>query len=236
MPEFADTDRSILKIAYAISALDGLVTQDELKVFRKIAESFPGFCAGDETTNTLFTDSISIGDQLITLKKIYSDDEMLKALLSITSKDCEIIKQSHAATKKAFTIWIAVALADSDYSNIERKAIKALQMALNPHINLSRLPGGSGAIVGTVAELVFEGLPDAIVGGTFEKMSKNASPTDSDQIISDAFLAEVEDTLETIATVQSQMQTCNKDRYIELQKTYDELNATLKEMILSEDN
>lgn len=236
MSEFSDTDRSILKVAYAISALDGLVTQEELKVFREIAESFPGFCAGAETTNTLFIESIAIGDQLITLKKIYSDDEMLKALLSLTSKDCEIIKQSHASAKKAFIVWMAIALADSDYSDIERKAIKALQTAFNPNFDLSKLLGGSGAIVGTVAGLVFGGLPGAIVGGALGMKSKNTSPVDSDQIISDAFLAEVEDTLKTIAAVQSQMQTCNKDRCIELQKTYDELNETLKEMILSEEN
>lgn len=233
MSEFSETDRSILKIAYAISALDGVVTQDELKVFRKIAESFPGFCAGDAITNSLFIDAIDIGDQLIALKRIYSDDEMLKALLSQTRKDRIAIKSSRSATRKAFIIWIAIAFADKNYSDVARKAIKALQLTFNNRFDLLSFAGTT--ITQTSLGLVFGGITGSVAAGALGKKENSKTLSESDQTISDEFLAEVEDILKTISSIQSQMQTCDKERCIELQKNYDELNATLHEMIVLED-
>ncbi len=195
---------------------------------------------------------IAIGDQLMVLKKVYSDEEMLNAFLTKTIKDCEIIQRSRDTVKKAFIIWITIALANSDYSDIERKAIKVLQGVFNTDfsgisIDKSKMTSTELActLIGSTLLTTITPMPtyqiskrivDAVVGKTHGTASNNISSTENSQIISDVFLSEVEDTLKTIAAVQTQMQNCNQKRYMELQKSYDDLNASLKDMIFSENN
>lgn len=223
MSIFAETDRAILKIAYAILALDGKITDDELISFRKVAEGFPGFEAGAEATNNLLTEAIAVGDRLITFRKIYSDDEMLKALRSCTHKDCYVIMQSKSASKKAFIIWIAMALADHNYSSIERNAIKAFQATFNPQ--------------NIFAQFFTACVPGGIIENLLQKnISATKSSCDMSLTISDSFLEEVEDILKTIAEIKTQMKKSDGARLAELQKSCDEQTDLLKDKILSEEN
>lgn len=227
---FTKTDRAILKIAYAILALDGQIADDELRTFRKVAEGFPGFKAGSKETNDLLTEAFAIGERLLTFRKIYSDDELVTALLSLTVDDCSTIKQSRAASKKAFIIWIALALADHNYSPIEKNAVKAFQEIFNLHERL--LPQlvpivskyGTAVTSAALIPMLSSGFKNLVMG--YEHMTH-------EEYISDSFLSIVESTLKSLSYIQMQMQKCDSEKLAELQRLYDEQSNFLKEQIFS---
>lgn len=217
MNSISETDKSTLKIAYAIAALNGVIHDNELKAFRTTAEALPGFCAGNSETNSLIVESFSLGNEIIMLKKIYSDEELLKAFMTKTYDDSQIIKKSLNASKKAFAIWIAMMLANHNDSDIERQAIKALKKSFNENLLLKDF---------------FDGMFSVLFN---PEKKKELKENRRKLLITNYFLSEIEASLKTIIKIQDQMEQCSDERKEELQKSYNEIISNIQGMINSEE-
>ena len=204
-----EQDQAILRVSYLLASLDGNVSDDEKRLFRKIGGAYSWFTPGNQKTNALIDDLVSSSEKLLHLKKFYNEQEFLAAFLTEVEPDCKIIKPSKVISRKAFAIWIAMCLADKNFSAIERCAIGLLQRSFNSNqaFDVLMMVGTvisttslfTGGILGGVTGYFAEKAIDKIRGGKSEIMSAGA-------IISDDFLKETEDDCVTLGNLLEQIE------------------------------
>ena len=205
-----EQDQAILRVSYLLASLDGNVSDDEKRLFRKIGGAYSWFTPGNQKTNALIDDLVSSSEKLLHLKKFYNEQEFLAAFLTEVEPDCKIIKPSKVISRKAFAIWIAMCLADKNFSAIERCAIGLLQRSFNSNqafdvlmrvgTAISTTTGlVTGGILGGVTGYFAGTAIDKIRGGKSEIMSAGA-------IISDDFLKETEDDCVTLGNLLEQIE------------------------------
>ena len=204
-----EQDQAILRVSYLLASLDGNVSDDEKRLFRKIGGAYSWFTPGNQKTNALIDDLVSSSEKLLHLKKFYNEQEFLAAFLTEVEPDCKIIKPSKVISRKAFAIWIAMCLADKNFSAIERCAIGLLQQSFNSNqaFDVLMMVGTvisttslfTGGILGGVTGHFTEKAIDNIRGVTSELMNAGA-------IISDDFLKETEDDCVTLGNLLEQIE------------------------------
>lgn len=123
---FGQLDAGVLKVAMAISALDGNVTDDELAAFEKLAKKCRGYNA--ESAKALFREGLRLAGYVELAARTLSAKELLAVFL----EESEQIMPNGFANgnacdvRRAFVMWTAMAMSDADFSQIERRAIHAL--------------------------------------------------------------------------------------------------------------
>lgn len=213
-----EQDRAILQVSYLLATLDGNVSDEEKKLFRKIGGAYSWFTPGNQKTNDLIDDVVSSSEKLLRLKGFYNEQEFLTAFLTETENDCKTIKSSNIAARKAFAIWIAMCLADKDFSAIERIAIKLLQQSFNSKqgfdilINMTPiLVPGTGTKISTATGLVTGGVLGGFAGYFVEKaidkkLNGKAEVPNVGIVISDDFLKATEDDCVTLGNLLEQIE------------------------------
>ena len=126
-----------LKTAFMISAVDGKISDTEYQVFDSVARESLG--CNSKTINIAISSSMQAGGFLLLLQQTATDEQVIKAFTDIvrgtvknlvTEKNKFLFKDEREV-RRAFAIWIHMAIADHTYSLIERKVIIALQKMVN---------------------------------------------------------------------------------------------------------
>ena len=123
---FDRMDFVLLKMALMLAALDGEVAEDEIERFRELAEKCRGY--SDKSFGTLWDNAVRSAGYLLLQSRLLGKDELVATFVREAEKDFvgEIVLETAAERIRAFEILDRMAMADGDYSEIERAAIVAL--------------------------------------------------------------------------------------------------------------
>ena len=116
-------DAAVLRVAMAVAALDGDVTAGELAAFERLAKKCRGYTA--EAAKGVFREGLRTAGYIELAARVTGERE----LVSIFATEAERILPngfsfgSAADVRRAFVMWIAMAMSDGDFSPVERKAI-----------------------------------------------------------------------------------------------------------------
>ena len=118
-------DGAVLKVSMEVSALDGHVSDAELKAFERQSQECRGY--SEESAKALFREGLRSAGYLELAARTLPEDELLAAFLEEAGKTLpsDFFDFRAADVRRAFVSWIAMALADGDYSSVERRAIDA---------------------------------------------------------------------------------------------------------------
>ena len=123
LAQIGKADAAVLQVAMMIAALDGNVTDAELKAFERLAKKCRGYNA--EAAKTVFRDGLKTAGYIELAARTLKDRELLSAFVAETEG---ILPHGFAFgdakdVRRAFVMWTAMAMADGEYSPNERKAI-----------------------------------------------------------------------------------------------------------------
>jgi len=215
---FSKANTAILRVAYLIAASDKDVNQGEREMFKKTVCALQGLKMGDDDTTEFIENVVEDARKLSILRDFYDEGELIKAFVSKVSKDISAIQGNKVDCRRAFAVWTSICMSDGEYSDFERKIVKALQAAINgvSLIGIASIASGLGAgalgmafcapIVG-VAAAVAGAVIGSKVNGTSEKL-KGFGP---ESCIPDAFLKEVEERCREIDEAQEQLSKCTSN-------------------------
>ena len=137
MSDKTNLDLSILKIALLLTALDGHVDDSEYDMFTQLASACH-IVSGDDVLKVLDSMKRPV-EELVALAKEGDEKKLLAAFVSRTDSVCDwvLFANEPELPKQAFAMWTAMAMADDDYCETERKAIRLLQARINavPRVN-----------------------------------------------------------------------------------------------------
>lgn len=123
---FSRVDFGILQVAMMISALDGDVREDELAAFGKLAKKCVGY------TEASAAKAFRAGLHAAGYLELQAHRLNEKPLIAEFVAEAEAVLPDGFVTgraepvRRAFVMWLAMAMSDGDYSPVERKAITAL--------------------------------------------------------------------------------------------------------------
>ena len=148
-----DNAKSILRVAYLLTAVDGQIAESEQKLFRKIAQELFGEKFVSPEAMGFFVECDESARKLMTLRSFYSEDrEIVTAFLEESRSSISALSSDGRVLRHAFAIWIGICCADRDYSDVERLAIQSIQSAVN---------AGAFALASTLTLAAFVPFPAA---------------------------------------------------------------------------
>ena len=226
-----DKAKAILKVAYLLASVDGVICEEEQKRFIELMKMLFGKRYADVEVMDYLEGVAEDARKLIGLRAFYkSDDEIVRAFCSKAAESVSAIAPDANVLRQAFAIWISICLADNDYSAIEKKAVKGIQSMVNPNV-WKKLFGpkwyaGFGlAAAGAVAAAALP-VAAAIAGVGVLTANPNAG-------ITDEFLDEVEKRLLKIGTAYAKLAAAkdaiSKENY---QDMYDLQVESLKSFLV----
>ena len=124
---FEKEDFVLLKTALMLAALDGEVGEDEVARFRTLAEKCRGYSG--EAFKLLWESALRSAGYLLLQTHFLAQDELVATFVREAEKDFvgTVILETREERRRAFKLLDAMAMADGDYSEIERAAIAALR-------------------------------------------------------------------------------------------------------------
>lgn len=124
--KFSKADFGVLQVAMMITALDGDVREDELAAFDRLAKKCAGYTA-ESAAAALKQGLRAAGYLALQAKRLKEKDLIAEFVEEAMSAMPEGLLLGRAEpVRRAFVMWISMAMSDGDYSGVERKAIAAL--------------------------------------------------------------------------------------------------------------
>ena len=123
---FERLDFVLLKTALMLAAVDGEVAEDEVERFKDLAAKCRGYSG--ETFETLWDAALRSAGYLLLQSHFLGHDELVAAFVKEAEKDFvgEVILETAEERIRAFDFLDRMAMADGEYSEIERDCIVAL--------------------------------------------------------------------------------------------------------------
>ena len=123
---FEKMDFVLLKTTLMLAAADGEVAADEVVRFKELAAKCRGYSG--ETFETLWDAALRSAGYLLLQSHFLGHDELVAAFVKEAEKDFvgEVILETTAERTRAFDFLDRMAMADGEYSEIERDCIVAL--------------------------------------------------------------------------------------------------------------
>ena len=123
---FEKMDVVLLKTTLMLAAVDGKVAADEVVRFKELAAKCRGYSG--ESFETLWDVALRSAGYLLLQSRFLGHDELVAAFVKEAEKDFvgEVILETSAGRTRAFDFLDQMAMADGDYSEIERDCIVAL--------------------------------------------------------------------------------------------------------------
>ena len=121
------TDFGIVKVAFMVAALDGEVSDAELKAFDVLLKKCRGYSA--KAAALALDEAMRSAGYLILLGRRVSDAQLIRAFMA---EACAALPDGFAylsvvEVRRAVVTWIAMGMSDGDYSVREKKCIEALR-------------------------------------------------------------------------------------------------------------
>ena len=123
---FERADFVLLKAALMLAAVDGDVSEDEVAHFKDFAAKCRGYSG--ESFGDLWENAMRSAGYLLLQSRFLSRDELVEAFVKESEGDFvgEAIQETSAERNRAFKFLERMAMADGEYSEIERACIAAL--------------------------------------------------------------------------------------------------------------
>ena len=124
--KFDKEDFVLLKTALMLAAVDGEVGADEICRFKELAEKCRGY--NGESFDALWEQSVRSAGYLLLQSRFLGQDELAAAFVKEAEKDFigALILETREERVRAFELLDRMAMADGDYSAVERACIAAL--------------------------------------------------------------------------------------------------------------
>jgi len=124
--KFGKLDFGILKTMMMLAAVDGDVAADEIGRFKEMAAKCRGY--NGESFDVLWEEALRSAGYLLLQTHLLTQEELAAAFVREAEKDFvgEVIQEVSKDRERAFECLAAMAAADGDYSDIERRCIAAL--------------------------------------------------------------------------------------------------------------
>ena len=214
---FSKANTAILRVAYLIAASDKNVNQGEREMFKKTVCALQGLKMGDDDTTEFIETVVEDARKLSILRDFYDEGELIKAFVSKVSKDISAIRGNKVDCRRAFAVWTSICMSDGEYSDFERKILKALQATINGGSLVGMFSAASGMGLGAVfgAALPIVGpaaaVAGAVIGSKVNGASEKLKGFGPEACIPDAFLKEVEERCREIDEAQEQLSKCTSN-------------------------
>lgn len=126
-PRLSKLDFGILRVSMMVAALDGEVRPSEVSTFRDLARKCRGYTA--KSAEESFEAALRSAGYLMLLSQTSPEKRVLSEFVeeALTALPSGFLNGSVEDVRRAFVIWVAMAMGDGDYSDIERHAIAALK-------------------------------------------------------------------------------------------------------------
>ena len=123
---FERLDFVILKTALMLAAADGEVATDEIVRFKDLTTKCCGY--SDETFEALWDEALRSAGYILLQSRFLDHEGLVAAFVAEAEKDfiSEVVLESAEERIRAFDFLDRMAMADGDYSEIERDCIVAL--------------------------------------------------------------------------------------------------------------
>ena len=123
---FGNPDFVLLKTMMMLAAMDGEIADDEVDRFKELAATCRGY--NGESFETLWDAALRSAGYLLIQSHFLGHDELVAAFVAEAEKDFigEVVQETAEERIRAFDFLDQIAMADGDYSEIERDAIVAL--------------------------------------------------------------------------------------------------------------
>ena len=128
--KYGKTDYGVVKVAFMVAALDGDVSDDELKAIDALLKKCRGYSA--KTAAKVLDEAMRSAGYLMLLGRRAKEAELVKAFIAEAKT---ALPEGFAdfpveEVRRAVVTWIAMGMSDGDYSACERKCIEALRKHL----------------------------------------------------------------------------------------------------------
>ena len=123
---FDRLDFVLLKTTLMLAAVDGEIADDEVGRFKEMAAKCRGYSG--ETFETLWDAAVRSAGYLLLQSRLLDREGLVAAFVAEAEKDFvgEVVLETSAERTRAFDFLDRMAMADGDYSEIERACIGAL--------------------------------------------------------------------------------------------------------------
>lgn len=124
--KFGKEDFVLLKTALMLAAVDGEVGADEVGRFKELAEKCRGY--NGESFDALWEQALRSAGYLLIQSRFFGQDELAAAFVKEAEKDFvgTVVLETTEERTRAFELLERMAMADGDYSAVERASIAAL--------------------------------------------------------------------------------------------------------------
>lgn len=125
--KYGKIDYGIVKVALMVAALDGDVSDDELKAIDVLLKKCRGYSI--KSAATVLDEAIRSAGYLMLLGKRAKDSQLVKAFIAEAKSALPegFAFLSVEEIRRAVVTWIALGMSDGDYSMREKKCIEALR-------------------------------------------------------------------------------------------------------------
>lgn len=191
------TAKEILRVAYLLSAIDGEICDREKAKFMAFMRMLFGERYVDPDVISYLEEMSREAKKLIELRSFYAnEEEILKVFMTKSADSVAKIMINDYFARCAFVMWIGICMADTDYSDLERSAVKQLQQLAN---NI-----GIGTFATTVSG-------SGAMFGLFRSSAAATRTTKRRDCITDRFLTDVERRLKRIGELHAKMQAATAE-------------------------
>jgi len=128
-PKLSRLDFGILEVAMMVAALDGKILDSEYESFMTLAKKCRGYTAAN--ADKCLDAALRKGGYLMVIAKVggYTEKQRIDAFvdLAVETMPRGFVDGELSDLRRAFVLWVAMGVSDGEFSDIERKAIDALQ-------------------------------------------------------------------------------------------------------------
>lgn len=123
---FGKEDFVLLKAMMMLAAVDGEIGEDEVAEFKNLAEKCRGYSG--KSFETLWEKTLRSAGYLFIQSRFLVQDELVKVFVRESEKDfvSTVILETNEERERAFELLEQMAMADGEYSAVERACIDAL--------------------------------------------------------------------------------------------------------------
>ena len=123
---FGKEDVVLLKTALMLAAVDGEVGADEVGRFKELAEKCRGY--NGESFDALWEKALRSAGYLLIQSRFLGEEELAEVFAAEAEKDFveTVVLETREERTRAFELLDRMAMADGDYSAVERACIAAL--------------------------------------------------------------------------------------------------------------
>lgn len=146
LAKLGETDSAVLRVAMMISAIDGDVSDDEFAAFETLAKRCRGYSA--ESAAAVLKAGLRSAGYLQLQARRLKEKELVA---EFSSEAMAALSRMFACgdvrdLRRAFVMWTVMAMADGDYSGVERACLDELRKRMADVIKRVRAAGLSGAV------------------------------------------------------------------------------------------